>query len=259
MTATPTTCEYETRHGTCRDCGAEFSYDVRKPADRVQELIARVAHNNRCEPCRTAHAARQEAERIAERDRDRRNKFILESGCPAEFLSYDRAKLPDVGFFDRVMQWRYQPRGLLLAGKTGCGKTRAAWALARRVFCVDYFENPPNDRYRGCHSVAAVDALTLAKYPLWLTSDSERAGELAYALESRGLVILDDVFKSRLSPSVEELIFAIVDSRTANRLPTLITLNGNAQQIRDRFSPDRAEPFLRRLRDYFDNVTPSTR
>lgn len=54
--------------------------------------------------------------------------------CPPEFSQrLDRGRLPNPAAFDAVAQWQGRFRGILASGKTGCGKTRAAWSALGRL------------------------------------------------------------------------------------------------------------------------------
>lgn len=210
---------------TCQRCGRPFK--SRYPGSSLA-----------CGPCQE-ELARQSAEKERlEGITARRNEW--RTICPAEFIESDPGKLPFPNLHERVLRWHYGRRGLILHGPTGGGKSRAAFSLCKREFMSGRTVMVINPRY-------AIEIPTL-----FLKGNSET--EIRRACEV-SLLLLDDCFKSRLSPTVEEFLFAVIDERTSQGRPIVATLNDTGDSLLSRLSPDRGEPMLRRLRE---NCAPIT-
>jgi DNA replication protein DnaC len=107
------------------------------------------------------------------------------------------------------------------------------------------------------HSVFTLSAYNLARWPAQVMNEPTRADATLKRLASIDVLYLDDPFKSRLTPTVEELLFVALDERTSRRRPTLFSFNDSAETLLERLSTDRAKAFLRRIRDFCDVVKPT--
>ena len=54
----------------------------------------------------------------------------------------------------------------------------------------------------------------------------------------------------RLTDAVQSHLFDLLEERTANERPTFWTSNAGGAELAAMFSPDRAEPLLRRLTEF---------
>lgn len=220
----------------CAECSDPFD----APGAYVLERF--IAWRHFCPARLPTVRARQERERADLARRQREAAWL--TICPEEFVSVDRRLLPDPDLFARVQAWAYGPRGLVVAGETGMGKTRACWALLQREFLAG-------------HSACALSAFDLARWPAKVMNDSALADATLKRLARMDILCLDDPFKSRLTPTVEELLFVALDERTSRRRPTLFSFNDSAATLLERLSTDRAKAFLRRIRDFCDVVKPT--
>ena len=220
----------------CAECKAPFD----APGAYVCERF--IAWRAFCPTCTPIVAEKQRQERLdlARRQRD----ALWLTLCPSEFLAVDRRLLPDCELFDRVQAWSHGPRGLVAAGETGMGKSRACWALLHREFMAG-------------HSVCALSAYDLARWPAKVMAEPAQADAVLKRIVGAGILYLDDPFKSRLTPTVEELLFVALDERTSRRRPTIFSFNDSAATLLERLSTDRAKAFLRRVRDFCDVVKPA--
>lgn len=233
-----TTTTDEPLHQTrpCAECQTPFDAPGAFVCDRF------VAWKYFCPACLPAVAEKQRREREDLARRQREAQWL--SLCPSEFLAVDHRLLPDSDLFDRVQAWTCGPRGLVVAGETGMGKTRACWSLLHREFMAG-------------HSVCALSAYDLARWPAKVMNEPIRADATLKRLAGAGIVYLDDPFKSRLTPTVEELLFVALDERSSRRRPTIFSFNDSAATLLERLSTDRAKAFLRRVRDFCDVVKPT--
>ena len=206
----------------CPDCGSSFDAPDRRftRCRRCQWRVADVAW------------AEMEAHKLATE--------WLES-CPPLFRQTDPARLPQKALAE-VLAWKYSPRGLILYGPTGTGKTRAAFLLlhhlalndnrSAEVFLAGDFERavavyfgPKGDPDRWLRSLRAVDVL-----------------------------FLDDLGKGKLTERAEAELFNLIDMRAAHLKPIIATTNFTGLALASRVSPDRGPPLLRRLREFCQQV-----
>ena len=137
---------------------------------------------------------------------------------------------------DAVLKWSFSSTGLLLHGGTGLGKSRCAWALMER-------------EYMAGKSIASADALAGLEYAAMYAESAAEVYEWASALINADILLLDDLFKNKLTDSFEGVIFAVIDRRAQWLRPTIITCNDSGRTLTDRMSEDRGEPLVRRLKE----------
>ena len=211
----------------CAACGEAFELPNAWLAARVKFCCA--CAEQRARAARDA-SARQWAE---ERAADWRHV------CPAAFQATDPARLPRPEFLSRVLEWRYGARGLLLHGRTGLGKSHCAWSLAKREFMAG----------------REVLALTCGVAEDFQAAVARFDAERWVRRHSRvKLLLLDDVFKARLTDALEHAIYTIIATRCDQELPMIVTTNDTGKTLKARLSVDRAEPLLRRLREHCEAV-----
>ena len=220
----------------CAECKTPFDAPGAFVCDRF------IAWQPFCPACAPIVREKQRHEREDLTRRQREAQWL--TVCPSEFLAVDRRLLPHSDLFDRVQDWTYGPRGLAVAGETGTGKTRACWSLLHREFMAE-------------RSVCALSAYDLARWPAKVMNEPIRADAALKRIAAVDVLYLDDPFKSRLTPTVEELLFVALDERTSRRRPTLFSFNDSAATLLERLSTDRAKAFLRRVRDFCDVVKPA--
>jgi len=187
-----------------------------------------------CPACYELHLgeerARVEAEALAMR------RAAWERLCPAEFRATDPKRLPRPEMFARVLAWKFGARGLILLGATGTGKSRCAWALLER-------------EHMAGRSVATMNHTIALEYQRQFARPVGSVAQWAEPFLRAEVLLLDDVFKARLSDGLEQLLFTIVATRCEKQLPMIVTTNDDSASLAQRLSEDRAEPLLRRLRE----------
>ncbi|MHC1767393.1 MAG: ATP-binding protein [Verrucomicrobiia bacterium] len=222
----------------CEDCGASFV---------AQGIVwaGRPVYNTRCYSCYNKHQA---AERAAELVRIHQGWFEDHWAdlCPIEFrlrsengghTDLDRLRV-EQPLLEEIMQWSFGPRGLLLHGPTGSCKTRIAWRLLRREF----------EQGRKVHALKAA-SVGMESHRHALEGDLEKWFS---RLVEPDVLLIDDLGKGRFTDSAEAHIFNVVDQRTEQGRPLIITTNETRSSLTKRMTSARCEPFLRRLRDYCD-------
>lgn len=70
-----------------------------------------------------------------------------------------------------------------------------------------------------------------------------------------GLLLMDDTLKVKLTDSVEAALFMLVNYRTENELPIILTTNDTGETLQTRMSEDRGAALLRRLREFSTSIT----
>ena len=69
------------------------------------------------------------------------------------------------------------------------------------------------------------------------------------------MLFMDDLGKEKLTPRLASDMFSIVDERSVNHRPCIITTNFNSTGLVERFNDqEMGQAFVRRLKDYYDLV-----
>jgi hypothetical protein len=210
----------------CWECGQSF--DVPK--------TAYIPFSPKCEACLSRKAEDVQRRQIEKRDAD------WQRLCPATFRATDPDQLPNQQGYGGVMRWQWNPIGLFLAGETGTGKSRSLWLLIQR-------------EHKAGRTIAALRSDAAFIYTGKAMGSSADTPKWIHHLSSVSILLLDDVFKCRMSDGFEAALFAVVNSRCEDGLPILVTCNDDALSLAGRMSDDRGEPMIRRLRE-FTTVIP---
>ena len=168
-------------------------------------------------------------------------RMEFEKLCPEIYRGTDPAKLPVQGKLAEVMAWRYGPRGLILHGVTGRGKSRCAWLLMEREIMSG-------------RRTAALDWEAGLGWAATFKVSSERAVRWLRKLSTVEVLFLDDVFKARLTESFEAALYGIIENRTSRGLPIIATTNDTGASLKARMSDDRGQAIYRRLKEFCRSV-----
>ena len=151
------------------------------------------------------------------------------------------AMVPNAEAIGRVLAHQVGAKGLLLTGRTGRGKTRAMWALLRRLACeeardVRYFH--AQDWFSSLHGC--------------LNYGRDEARGWVEAVARRPIVFVDDLGQEAIQTARSEWAMSwflrFLDIRVSERLPLYVTTNLDAQGIAERgASSVRGDPMVRRL------------
>lgn len=211
-------------------CRESFSVVVTELLQSFPGLIPE--HCPRCEQAR-------EKKWRAEQDKERFARLNAEwqQLCPPEMRETDEARLP-AAQLRRVLEWRPGPKGLLLFGETGMGKTRILWRLLERL----HFEGLP---------VECVRAPELSRLIEEADTYSRGLERLVNRFANAPILALDDLGKERRTGRVETTLFDIIDLRTINRRPVIATTNFIGAALAERYSDkELGAALVRRLRDF---------
>lgn len=159
---------------------------------------------------------------------------VLEGGGQTELVKMTESS-PG---WQKILEWTFGRRGLLIRGQTGRCKTRATWRLLRRQF---------NER-------RSIIALTSAQFDRQCrdAGGTFTLSEWFDRLAAVDVLFLDDLGKAKWTEGTEAQMFDLIDERTREGRPILATTNDSGESLAARLSTDRREPLIRRLRDYCD-------
>ena len=165
----------------------------------------------------------------------------VETAFPEVIRETELARLPES--LQAVVNG-YQPalkESWVLFGPTRVGKTRTAYLLARA--------------YAAHHGKPAT-FLTMRRFECAIDKSfqAKRHADTLDAFIAAPFLVLDDFGKEKLTERLACDMFAIIDERTADRRPTVITTNLTGDLLEAKFSnvePTLAEAMVARIREFF--------
>lgn len=206
----------------CETVGMSFG-SIQLPAPEVCGAEACVAKS-------TAEFLAKEAER------NRRPDLAF----PAVFADTDPSRLPPK--FRQVCEGWTPKSGkgsLLIHGTTRIGKSRTAWYVCNRLHAAG----------------VKITALTMRDIEFGLQEGFQR-GDWHRVVDRwcrEQFLYIDDLGKEKLTERTQSCLFQIVDDRSANKRPTLITTNYTGAGLGARFpDPETGAAFVARLREFYD-------
>jgi len=132
-------------------------------------------------------------------------------------------------------------KSMLLHGVTGTGKTRTAWLMFNKAWMSYY---PKSSQFLSMRRL---------EQKIENGFSNNNHGDVLDELINCAVLGLDDLGKERLTQRMETDLFAIIDERTSNKRPTIITTNYNGNKLEERFNnSETGSAIVRRLKDYFE-------
>ena len=164
-------------------------------------------------------------------------------GMPIEYQNTIVDKIPCTKMRETASSWNsWGNRSLLLHGTTRLGKTRAAYEVARRYW---------KEKYRKQVFMTARSFEKLIEEGFQKYDHSARIDKLIAC----PFLFIDDLGKERTTQRVACDLFAVIDERTINHRPTIITTNFNSSSLLGRFDDQElGAALIGRFRDYFDII-----
>ena len=227
----------EVPDAVCDECGAVFLHRVQLYDDGSVFLDIRI-----CPACMATRAQEIEAQ-SALTLRANRQRIWNEREMP--FADTDPAKLPATRT-QQLLDWQYQPTGVIVAGRTGMGKTRSTVLLLHRL----WMEEGRDFAF-----------LTWSRWKQSLDAQHRYGGagvekfvKPHYRLP---LVVLDDMGHGAMPENTLACLFDLLDNRVSRRLPVLITTQFSKAELRakmEKVSQQTADALIRRLETEFRHI-----
>jgi len=169
--------------------------------------------------------------------------------CPKKYVDFNpdhEAIQANRAQIDQVLEWKFGPKGILTAGPTRRGKTRAMFALCRRLLCEE------------ARDVAIWHAQDFfAELQMQVRFGRDEAGDFIKRQANRPVLFIDDYGQEAVKANAEEWaqgwFMRLLDIRVGNGLPLLITTNLTAQEmgwgVASVSTEVASNPLLRRMLD----------
>ena len=195
-----------------------------------------------CEPCVEILTAEREQQEKDSRHNARIAAFL--ERVPPVYHNTDPERI-HANLAQMAGQYKYESKGIGIIGRSGEGKTRAAFLVAMRLV----------NEGRRVYWIAATD---LAAAAANLFSDDpevkNRSNEKIRRSMSAEVLVLDDLGKGKFTDRSESMLYDLFETRTSNLRPTIWTSNSNAKQLHAMMSPDRADALIRRMGSEFHTI-----
>ncbi len=222
---------------TCQDCTGVFDAEVLEFNGRT------ICFQTLCQSCldKRVSEENQKQARIAHNA----SETAFWAMFPPIYRETDKSRL-DARLRDAIDGYSYGETGLGFSGGSGAGKTRSMVLLLKRM-------------HEQGKSVMFLKATRLTEVAYQRFDDDYKVKSMAKAAIDRSkscaCLLIDDLGKGRLPQSAEELLFDIIDTRSEMGLPLFWTSNAKSADLHANFSPDRADPIIRRIAEFTRVVT----
>jgi DNA replication protein DnaC len=227
----------KTKELICTNCNSNFDAEVLELGGREMTF------QTLCDPCLEIKTAQVEQERSEKARKARQNEFWVM--IPPIYQETDKSRL-HANLRAEIDSYTYGRTGLGFAGESGAGKTRAMILLLQRI-------------HEQGKSVMYMKATRLTEVAYQRFDDDYKIKDAAKAAinrcKSADCLLIDDIGKGRLPQSAEELLFDIIDTRMEMQVPLFWTSNAKAKDLHGNFSPDRADPIIRRIGEFTKIIT----
>lgn len=181
-----------------------------------------------------------ELDRKARNERIERFKIAFEDICPPLYRDTDLGRIY-APFAEVALNYQFNPTGVLFEGPPGTGKTRAAWCILKRMV----------EAGKSCYGLTSTQFAKFAA-DQW-HSNSEDKGTACENMDRcrrTAILLIDDLGKQKMTERGETELYDVLEWRTTNLKPTIITTNASGDQLKKMLSEDRRQPILRRIRDF---------
>lgn len=162
--------------------------------------------------------------------------------CPSLYQKSETSRLPEAQL-KKALEWQYGPRGLILLGDTGKGKSRVAWQLLKRLLITDKPERKIMWFDSTSFGLEIVKHYRHEDVDVWL----EDAGTVP-------ILFFDDLGKLKMTERAEVELFGLIERRCASELPIIVTTNDTGDTLAARMSDNRGPAMIRRLREFCEPV-----
>lgn len=162
--------------------------------------------------------------------------------CPPLYQKTDPARLP-AAQLTAALQWKLGPRGLIMLGETGLGKSRVAWLVIRQTMLA----TKQNLR------VQFFDGISFG-HEIARHYRKEDAEDWLDSVANAHLVFFDDLGKLKLTERAEVELFGLIERRCAAEKPVIVTTNDTGDTLAARMTDNRGPALIRRLREFCDPI-----
>ena len=182
----------------------------------------------------------------SEAEAQRKNPSRWERLCPQLYQCTDVGRLENdlrwQGYDERwvkeVLNWQYAPRGLVLSGPTGVGKSRIMWLLLRRLLDQEH------------RTGVVLNAVTFRSG----LQSAARQGEtevFVRRLVHSDIVYWDDLGQMHLTGPSSEMLLHIIEERACMGRPILATTQYSGEELDVQFErPQMGQAIRRRLNEF---------
>jgi DNA replication protein DnaC len=192
-----------------------------------------------CDACADAREAKEQAGKDPSRSR-------WERLCPELYRCNDidrlEADLHQKGYrvrwIQEVLRWQYGPRGLMLTGPTGAGKSRVIWQLLRRLLDEEH------------RTGTALNAVTF-RGGLQSAACKGATEEFVERLVRTDVLYWDDLGQMHLTGPVSEMLLHVIEQRTCASKPILATTQYSGEELDGQFERlQMGQAIRRRLNEF---------
>ena len=220
----------------CGECNTPKQGRYEMPWGVVTPFVMCECETARAKEIEDKRKARERAERI---DRMRRICFQSDanSGRMAQWtFDADNGANPAIStaarkYAENFAEMRKHGKGLLLFGDVGRGKTFAAACIANALI----------DNERPCYMT---NFATLRNVLMGMTKGKQ---EYIDSLNAYDLLVIDDLAAEADTQYMNEVVYNVVDSRYRSGLPTIVTTNLTAKELKNPADINKARIYSRLL------------
>jgi hypothetical protein len=225
----------------CMKCGAEMKTQTEFSAS-VHGLFNTVISCQYCGPCLESNP--ELWTRAVELPHLEQAWKLI---CPPIYRNTDRSKLPASSrkVFDSIQDWEFGPKGILLIGASGTGKSRSIYSLLHSMIVHEYKTAVVYDPVSFSHSVSK--AFSSANG--W-----DDAQDWLNLVHKADIVFLDDIGKCRMTERVESELFGLVEYRFSHLKPMLFTSQITGPELCSKMSQDKGQGLARRILEFCDVI-----
>ena len=190
-----------------------------------------------CDACEAQQRQREENKIEAITKADAAD--MIAKQIPRRYQENDCSRFP--GEWLEIIKWKPNSdgRGLVVVGDTGKCKTRMLCQLAMNLAHIGV-----KFSFMRSSTLAALVRQQFSDFEPWAAKDEIKR------LSRVPVLIVDDLGKQASSPAVEEAFFDLIEERTSQGLPVLVTANAKGAELERMMSADRGHPLIRRIRDF---------
>ena len=244
---------------TC-SCGTKFSWEY-EPSD--EEWLLKFLRPRLCQDCKDRRAAEGRENARIKHEQSLTNaiaqmRFRVANETPLLFRQTDIShKRFNAAGWARVKEWKpsADKPWLGIIGETGTCKSRIACLLAdaemdrqftlRNMDSYQEHWDIPRYRFASCNEISDfASLLQVGSFEL-----KEKARCYLHDIRRADLLVIDDLGKGRMNTAIAAEMFALIDHRYVNALPTIWTANSTPEQFASNLAEDMAGPFAGRIND----------